>query len=214
MGEHHCTVCTILSREWWRGGAGFDGPQIMSFLRVCQQLSPGQFGGARSEARCEAETLFFFSGFHCPIGGRVWSQVSGADPLNVRPDLAVFPQVCMFPSPSTATLATEGQEEHSPVRTKKKKRRKSTGWLLTEVQATSNSPSVPALAVVSPDLLKHSFWSETPWSLIADHFTPAFAIPALLKMGAIGQMRPSWALGTYWVIFCGSLASIRDQDFS
>ena len=61
MGEHHCTVCTILSREWWRGGAGFDGPQIMSFLRVCQQLSPGQFGGARSEARCEAETLFFFS---------------------------------------------------------------------------------------------------------------------------------------------------------
>ena len=40
------------------------------------------------------------------------SQVSGAEALNVRPDLAVFPQVCTLPSPSTATLATEGQEEH------------------------------------------------------------------------------------------------------
>ena len=74
------------------------------------------------------------------------SQVSGAEALNVRPDLAVFPQVCTLPSPSTATLATEGQEEHVLVR-KKKKRSESTGWLLTEVQATSNSPSVPASAV-------------------------------------------------------------------
>ena len=74
------------------------------------------------------------------------SQVSGAEALNVRPDLAVFPQVCTLPSPSTATLATEGQEEHVLVR-KKKKRSESTGWLLTEVHATSNSPSVPALAV-------------------------------------------------------------------
>ena len=40
------------------------------------------------------------------------SPVSGAEALNVRPDLAVLPQVCMLPSPSTATLATEGQEEH------------------------------------------------------------------------------------------------------
>ena len=40
------------------------------------------------------------------------SQVSGAEALNVKPDLPVFPQVCMIPSPSTATLATEGQEEH------------------------------------------------------------------------------------------------------
>ena len=47
------------------------------------------------------------------------SQVSGAEALNIRPDLAVFPQVCMFPSPSTATLATEGQEEHVMVRKKK-----------------------------------------------------------------------------------------------
>ena len=44
------------------------------------------------------------------------SQVSGAEALNVSPDLAVFPQVCMLPSPSTATLATEGQEEHVLVR--------------------------------------------------------------------------------------------------
>ena len=56
------------------------------------------------------------------------SQVSGAEALNIRPDLAVFPQVCTLPSPSTAILATEGQEEHVMVRKKKKKRRKSTGW--------------------------------------------------------------------------------------
>ena len=43
-------------------------------------------------------------------------QVSGAEALNVRPDLAVSPQVCTLPSPSTATLATEGQEEHVLVR--------------------------------------------------------------------------------------------------
>ena len=47
------------------------------------------------------------------------SQVSGEEALNVRPDLAVFPQVCTLPSPSTATLATEGQEEHVLVRKKK-----------------------------------------------------------------------------------------------
>ena len=44
------------------------------------------------------------------------SQVSGAEALNIRPDLAVFPQVCTLPSPSTAILATEGQEEHVLVR--------------------------------------------------------------------------------------------------
>ena len=33
------------------------------------------------------------------------SQVSGAEALNISPDLAVFPQVCILPSASTATLA-------------------------------------------------------------------------------------------------------------
>ena len=60
--------------------------------------------------------FLFLIGFHCPIGGRVRSQISGAEALNVRPDLAVSPQVCTLPSPSTATLATEGQEEHVLVR--------------------------------------------------------------------------------------------------
>ena len=58
----------------------------------------------------------FLSVLHCPIGGRVGSPVSRAEALNVRPDLAVFPQGCTLPSPSTATLATEGQEEHVLVR--------------------------------------------------------------------------------------------------
>ena len=38
MGEQHCTVCTIVIRGWWWGGAGFDGPQVTSCLRVCQHL--------------------------------------------------------------------------------------------------------------------------------------------------------------------------------
>ena len=78
------------------------------------------------------------------------------------------PSSMYAPFSSTATLATEGQEEHVLVR--KKKRSKSTGWLLTEVQATSNLPSVPASAIAFPALLKHSFWAETSWSLTADHF--------------------------------------------
>ena len=60
--------------------------------------------------------FLFLNSFHCPIGGRVGYQVSGAEALNVRPDLAVSPQVCTLPSPRTATLATEGQEEHVLVR--------------------------------------------------------------------------------------------------
>ena len=38
MGEHHCTVCTIVHGGECGGGAGFDGPQVTSFLRVCQHL--------------------------------------------------------------------------------------------------------------------------------------------------------------------------------
>ena len=38
VGEQHCTVCTIVIRGWWWGGAGFDGPQVTSCLRVCQHL--------------------------------------------------------------------------------------------------------------------------------------------------------------------------------
>ena len=50
------------------GGAGFDGPQVISFLRVCQQLLPGKFGGARFEARCEADTSFFSVAFTALLG--------------------------------------------------------------------------------------------------------------------------------------------------
>ncbi|SBO33873.1 hypothetical protein ANAPC4_01334 [Anaplasma phagocytophilum] len=57
------------------------------------------------------------------------SQVPGAEALNVRPDLAVFPQVCTLPYPSTATLATEGQEEHVLVRKITKGGNLQAGWL-------------------------------------------------------------------------------------
>ena len=82
--------------------------------------------------------------------------------------------MCALPSPSTATLATEGQE--GPVHVGK--RSQSIGWLLTEVQATSNVPPVLAPSVASPTLLKHSFWYETHWSLTADQFPlPLLPIP-------------------------------------
>ena len=112
------------------------------------------------------QRLPFFQWFSLSYWVQGGSQVSGAEALNVRPDLAVFPQICMLPSPSTATLAKEGHK--GPVHVGK--RSQSTGWLLTEVPATSNVPPVPAPEVASPTLLKHSFWSETPWSLTADQF--------------------------------------------
>ncbi|SBO33904.1 hypothetical protein ANAPC4_01352 [Anaplasma phagocytophilum] len=93
------------------GGAGFDGPQVTSFLRVCQHLWLGSsvLPGLKPNVR---QRLLFLSGIHCLIGGRV----SGAEALNVRPDLAMFPQVWTLPSHSTATLATEEQEERVLVR--------------------------------------------------------------------------------------------------
>ena len=38
LGEHYCTVCTIVSWWWGGAGAGFNGLQVTSFLRVCQHL--------------------------------------------------------------------------------------------------------------------------------------------------------------------------------
>ena len=76
----------------------------------------GKFSGITSEARCEAETSFSSVSFTVLFGGRVGSPVSGAEALNVRPDLAVFPQVCTLPFIRTEILATEGQEEHDLVR--------------------------------------------------------------------------------------------------
>ena len=38
VGQHHYTVCTIVSWGWGVGGAGFDGLQVTSFLSVCQHL--------------------------------------------------------------------------------------------------------------------------------------------------------------------------------
>jgi len=79
-----------------RGGAGFDGPQVTSFLRVCHHLSPWErIGATRTEARCEAQTSCILSSLLKPTGGRVGTQVFGAEVLIVRPDLAVFPlSVC------------------------------------------------------------------------------------------------------------------------
>ena len=91
MGEHDCTVCVVP-----RGGAGFDGPQVTSFLRVCHHLSPWErIGGRRTEARCEAQTSSILNGLLKPIGSRVGTQVFRAEVLIVRPNLPVFPlSVC------------------------------------------------------------------------------------------------------------------------
>ena len=115
LGEHHCTVCTIVTWWWGGAGAGFNGLQVTSFLTVCQHL----WLGSSVEPRLKPDVrqrLPFPQWLSCPIGGRVGCQISGAEALKVRPDLAVLPQVCTLPSPSTATLATDGKEEHVLVR--------------------------------------------------------------------------------------------------
>ena len=59
--------------------------------------------------------FLFLSGFTVLLWAGYYPK-SGAEALNIRPNLAVLPQLCVLPSPSTTTLATEGQEEHVPVR--------------------------------------------------------------------------------------------------
>ena len=115
MGEHHCTVCTIVSSGWGWGWAGFDGSQVKSFLRVCQHLWLGSSVVPRLKPDVR-QRLPFPQCLSLSYWCRVGSQVSAAEALNVRPDMDVFPQVCTLPSPITATLATEDQEERVLVR--------------------------------------------------------------------------------------------------
>ena len=112
MGEHHCTVCTIVSWGWGGGGAGFDGLQVTSFLRVCQHLWLGNsvVPGLKPEVRQRLPFPHWLSLSFWGQGGipSFWSRSPECQ--------AVFLQVCTLPSPSTATPATEGQEEHVLVR--------------------------------------------------------------------------------------------------
>ena len=171
MGEHPCTLCVVP-----RGGLDLMGHKshlssgcASSYHLGSRLVVPGLEPNVRQRL-----TLFsvVFSG---PIRDRVGSQVSGAEALIVRPELAVFPlNVCPPFSHHChpCCRGTRGACAHW------KKRSQTTGWLLTEVQATSNVPPVPAPAVASPTLLKRSLWSETPWSLTADHFSqPLLSLP-------------------------------------
>ena len=96
-------------------GDGFDGPQVTSFLRVCQHLWLGSslVPGLKPDVRQRLPFPQWLSLSYCGQGGipNFWSNA-----LNVRPDLAVLPQLCVLPSHSTATLGTEGQEEDVLVR--------------------------------------------------------------------------------------------------
>ena len=102
MGEHHCRVCTSVS-----GGVRLDlmhhGPQVTSFLRVCQHLWLGSslVPGLKPDVRQRLPFPQWLSLSYCGQGGipNFWSNA-----LNVRPDLAVLPQLCVLPSPNTTTL--------------------------------------------------------------------------------------------------------------
>ena len=111
MGEHHCTDCTIVSRGWWWGGSGFDGPQVTSCLRVCQHLwlENSVVPGLKPDVRQRLP-------FPKWLSLSYWGQDGIPSFLSRSPecqaDMAVFPQGCMLPLPIIATLATQGQEEH------------------------------------------------------------------------------------------------------
>ena len=168
MGEHHCTVCTIVSWWWGWGGAGFDGPQVTSFLRVCQRLWLGSsvVPGLKPEVR---------QIFHFPqlLSLSYWGQ--GGIPSFLRRNSECQPRSGCVPSSIYVPLSQHCNPCHRRPRGacsgwKNNKSSKSPGWLLTEIQATSNVPSVLSPSVASPVLLKHTFWSEISWSLTADHF--------------------------------------------
>ena len=168
MGEHHCTVCTIVSGGWWWGGAGFDGPQVTSFHRVCQHLWLGSsvVPGLKPDVRQRLPFPHWLSLSYWGQGGipSFWSR---------SPECQA--RSGCVPSRMYAPLSQHCNPCHRGTRGacsgwKNNKRSKSPGWLLTEIQATSNVPSVPSSSVVSPSLLKHTFWSDISWSLKADHF--------------------------------------------
>ena len=168
MGEHHCTVCTIVTWWWGGAGAGFNGLQVTSFLRVCQHLWLGSsvVPGLKPDVRQRLPFPHWLSLSYWGQGGipSFWSRSpecqarSGCVPSRMYVPLTQHCNPC-HRGPREACSGW-----------KNNKRSKSPGWLLTEIQATSNVPSVPSSSVASPALLKHTFWSETSWSLTADHF--------------------------------------------
>jgi len=65
--------------------------------------------------------------------------------------------------------------------------------VLTEIQATSHVPSVPS-SVASPAVLKHTFWSETSWSLTANHFPQILLSLPCWRGVLLGR----WGLHSLW----------------
>ena len=168
MGEHHCTDCTIVSRGGWWGGAGFDGPQVTSCLRVCQHLwlESSVVPGLKPDVRQRLPFPKWLSLCY-------WGQDGIPSFLSRNPEYQ--PGSGCVPSRMYAPLTQHCKPCHTGPRGacsgwKNNKRSKYPCWLLTEIQATSNVPSVPSPSVVSPSLLKHTFWSEISWFLTADNF--------------------------------------------
>ena len=111
------TVQSVPSSEGGGGGdgAGFDGPQVTSCLRVCQHLWLGSsvVSCLKPDVRRRLPFPHWLSLSYWGQGGipRFWSRSPECQARS-----GCVPQVCTLPSPSTATLATEGQEEHVLVR--------------------------------------------------------------------------------------------------
>ena len=165
MGEHHCTVCTIVSRGWGGGGAGFDGPQVTSFLTVCQHLwlRSSVVPGLKPDVRQRLP-------FPQCLSLSYWWQ-GGIPSFRSRSPECQARSGCVSSGMYTP-LSQHCNPCHRGTRgacsgEKNNKRSKSLGWLLTEIQATSNVTPVPSPSVASPALLKHTFWSETSCSLTA-----------------------------------------------
>ena len=168
MGDQYCTVCTIVRRGWGWGGAGFDGPQVTSFHRVCQHLwlRSSVVPRLKPDVRQRLSFPHWLSLSYWGQGGisSFWSRSpecqarSGCVPSRMYTPLSQHCNPC-HRGPRGACSDW-----------KNNKRSKSLGWLLTEIQATSNVPSVTSSSVASPSLLKHTFRSEISWSLRADHF--------------------------------------------
>ena len=159
MGEHHCTVCTILSWRWGGAGAGFTGLHVTSFLRVCQHLWLGSsvVPGLKPEVRQRLPFPQWLSLSYWGQGGisSFWSRSPECQSRSG-----------CFPSSMYAPLSQHCKPCHRGTRgacsgQKNNRRKKSPGWLLTEIQATSNVTSVPSPSVASLALFNHTFWSET-----------------------------------------------------
>ena len=185
--------------------------QVMSFLRVCWQLSPGRGEardrGARAGAGCEARLPLWSVTNTALMGMGVWYQVAEAEALMVSTELALFYLSVCFPLSRNWDACPRSGERWSK-------------WgscrLLDHVSWRQKSELPPTCCCLSkrPRLFS-SLYSDA--ASRASPLCPSQPISAPGLHGlspVVGPHHkaggPTRTLGMCWEVSCGGEATIRD----